>query len=202
MFKRIAEVVGFLATCAGLYVWFTAPTTGLEADVYFADFELPPSITQQSRGLAPLTNATESRPLFFSKGLRDKILPGGGDQIDQMLTRMANFATEKAPAILHTSDFAYKGYWRVAVRNKGSKSASSVVLHLPVPASGNVVRSHIDQSTPPWMENVRAFALGNVQFGDEDVIVQAWTIAPATTEVAQKLTLTHDVGSGRLRISR
>jgi len=61
---------------------------------------------------------------------------------------------------------------------------------------------NIDQSTPPWMENVRAFALGNVQFGDEDVIVQAWTIAPATTEVAQKLTLTHDVGSGRLRISR
>jgi len=201
VFKRIAEIVGFLATCAGLYVWFTAPTTGLEADVYFADFELPPNITQQFRGLAPLTNATESRPLFFSKGLRDKILPGGGDQIDQMLSRVANFANEKAPAILHTSDFAFKGYWRVAVRNKGAKSASSVVLHLPVPASGNVVRSHVDQAPPAWLENVRAFALGNVQFGDDDVIVRAWTIAPATADVAQKLTLTHDVGSGRLRIS-
>jgi len=153
VFKRIAEIVGFLATCAGLYVWFTAPTTGLEADVYFADFELPPNITQQFRGLAPLTNATESRPLFFSKGLRDKILPGGGDQIDQMLSRVANFANEKAPAILHTSDFAFKGYWRVAVRNKGAKSASSVVLHLPVPASGNVVRSHVDQAPPAWLEN-------------------------------------------------
>jgi hypothetical protein len=202
VFKRIAEIVGFVATCAGLYVWLTAPTAGLEADVYFADFELPPSIAQQFRALAPLTSASESRPLFFKSGLRDRILPGGGDQIDQMLNKVATFASEKAPAILHGGDFAYKGYWRISVRNRGSKSASSVVLHLPVPAFGVVSKSHGDRPAVPPFESVRAFPLGNVQGGDEDVVVQAWTAAPANAETAQKLTLTHDVGTGRVRITR
>jgi hypothetical protein len=202
VFKRIAEIVGFVATCAGLYVWLTAPTAGLEADVYFADFELPPSITQQFRALAPLTAASESRPLFFKSGLRDRILPGGGDQIDQMLTKVATFANEKAPAIRHSGDFAYKGYWRVSVRNKGSKSASSAVLHLPVPAFGVVSRSHTDQPAVSSLESVRSFPLGNVQGGDDDVVVQAWTAAPANAETARRLTLTHDVGTGRVRITR
>jgi len=45
------------------------------------------------------------------------------------------------------------------------------------------------------------FSLGNVQPADQ-VIVYAWTLSRATEEVAKKITLTHDLGAGRVLLTR
>jgi hypothetical protein len=201
VFKHIAQVEGFLATCIAVYTWFTAPTTGLEGDVYFADFEVPPAITQQFRALEPLTAPSESRALFFKPSLKSRISLDTSGTVDQVLSGVASMANEKAPAIQHGGEYEYKSYWRITVRNTGSKSATSVALHLPMPASGVISRSRDRPIQDLPAETSRAFSLGNIQFGDE-IVVHAWSVAPASAAEAGKISLTHDAGTGRVKIVR
>jgi hypothetical protein len=202
MFKHLMPAVGFLATCIGLYTWFTAPRERPQAEVYFADFEVPAPLAQQLRALAPLTTLDESRSQFFKPSLRHKILPDTSGTVDQVLGSVAAFVNAKVPVIEHRSDFAFKGYWRVTVRNPGSRTASAVTVRFPVPASGVVHSSHgapaSIQELPVSTTDV--FVLGNLQPSDE-VVLYAWTLSAATEDVARKITLTHDLGQGQVQLT-
>jgi hypothetical protein len=209
-YKHVIQLTGFLAACVALYSWCTAPVERLEADVYFADFEMPPAIAQQLTALAPLTNAETSRAEFFRPNIRHKILPDTSGTVDQILGNIAQFVHDKAPLVQRPGDFLYKGFWRVTVRNPGSRTAANVVVHLPIPAAGVVARGRLDQAPPPQPPAtplspptpLQAFPLGNVQGGQESVVLYAWTLAPPTEAYARQITLTHDLGSGRVRIVR
>ncbi|MES1255185.1 MAG: hypothetical protein ABUS56_06235 [Acidobacteriota bacterium] len=203
MFKHIAQTAGFLGTCLALYTWFTAPKEAPQAEVYFADWEVPPPLAQQLHALAPLTTLEEARGQFFKPSFRHKILPDTSGTVDQVLGSVTAFVNDKVPAVQHRSDFAFKGYWRVTVRNRGTRAASAVTLRFPVTASG-AVRKPADAQTavqdlPASTTNV--FALGNVQSSDE-VVVYAWTLSPATADVARQITLTHDLGAGEVVLTR
>lgn len=197
------QVAGFLATCVGLYAWVTAPQERPQAEVYFADFEEPPSLAQQLQALGPLTSLDDSRGQFFKPSLRHKILPDTSGTVDQVLGSVGSFVTDKVPVLQHRNDYAFKGYWRVRVRNPGSRTASAVSLRFPVTASGVVASSRGKkvsiQELPVVITDV--FALGNVQPADE-VVVYAWTLSPASEDLAKKITLTHDTGQGQVQVKR
>jgi hypothetical protein len=203
MFKHVVQAAGFLGTCLALYTWYTAPKEVAQAEVYFADWEAPPPISQQLRALAPLATLEESRGQFFKPSFRHKILPDTSGTVDQVLGSVAAFVNEKVPAIQHGNDFAFKGYWRVIVRNRGSRTASAVTLHFPVAASGVVSRPQAAQ-TPIQdlpVSTSNAFPLGNLQPSDQ-VVVYAWTLSPANQDVARQITLTHDLGAGQVILAR
>ena len=170
MFKYIAQGVGLLATCIAVYTWLTAPTAGLEGDVYFADFQLPPSIEQQLLALAPLTSPADSRPLFFKPSLRSRILPDTSGTVDQVLANIATMTNDKAPIIRHKEDFSYKGYWRVTVRGTpGPRPRRRWPSHFPVlrgPESSGAGRGTTQSKLLP-VETARVFSLGNIQLGDD-----------------------------------
>jgi hypothetical protein len=205
MFKHVVTVVGFLAACVGLYAWFSAPTERPEAEVYYADFELPSALAQQLHALTPLANVDESRSQFFKPSFRHRILsPDANGLVEQLLSSMSTYVSDKAPAIQHKNDFTFKGYWRITVRNRGSRSASSVMLHFPVSASGVVSRPHAD-ATPVQelpVTTSETFAVGNVQPGEDSIILHAWTMSPPSEDVARKITMTHDMGTGKVHIAR
>jgi hypothetical protein len=204
MFKHIATATGFLAACIGLYTWFNAPTERPEAEVYYADFELPPALAQQLHALTPLANLDESRSQFFKPTFRHRLVPDASGLVDQVLGSLTNYVTDKVPAIQHKNEFTFKAYWKITVRNPGSRTASSVVLHFPVTASAVVSRPHADatpvQELPVTTSQV--FSIGNVQPGEDQIIVHAWTLSPATDDVAKKISLTHDLGSGKIHLAR
>lgn len=204
MFKHVVQVTGFLAACVGLYAWFTAPTAGLEAEVHFAEFEMPAAVAQQLRALAPLTRPEGMREIVHTN-FRQKLF--GAEvfgAIEQAGRDVNAFVNKNAPIVLNKNDYAFKGYWKVTVRNTGSKSASSVTLHFPITVSGVIGKPHAN--TAPIQEltvsTTRVFLLGNILPGDEDEnIVYAWSLEPSSEE-AKKITLTHDVGVGRIRVLR
>jgi|SRR6266849_2045565 len=203
MLKHVIPLTGFLAACVGLYAWYTAPTAGLEASVYSAEFELPASIAQQVRALKPLTVPGEFRGIFLEPSFRQRMLPTNFGLPDQIISGVTAFANEKAPIIQHESDFAFKGYWKVIVRNTGSRSASSVTLHFPMTVSGVISRPHSESKPVQELQasTTKVFSLGNILPGDdEEIIVYAWSPSPPTEDAAKKITLTHDVGVGRVRL--
>jgi len=201
MFKQVMQAIGFIATCVGLYAWYTAPKERPQAEVYFADFEVPPPLAQQLRALAPLTTLDDARGQFFKPGLRHKILPDTSGTVDQVLGSVAAFVNDKVPLIQHRGDFAFKGYWHVTVSNPGSRTASAVTLRFPVPATGVATTPRGTQTAiqdlPPSTGS--AFALGNLQPADQ-VQFYAWTLVPATEELARQIMLTHDTGQGQIHV--
>jgi hypothetical protein len=49
----------------------------------------------------------------------------------------------------------------------------------------------------------KVFSLGNILPGDDDdVVVHAWSASPPNDDLAKKITLTHDVGVGRVKLLR
>jgi len=205
MFKHVVQITGFLAACVALYAWFTAPTAGLEAEVHFAEFEMPASIAQQLRALASLTRPEGMREIVHTS-VRQKIFSAADFGVTDQIGRDVNaFINKNAPVVQNKNDYAFKGYWKVTVRNTGSRSASSVTLHFPITVSGVISKPHA--SATPIQElpasTTRVFSLGNVLPGDEDEnIVYAWSLEPSSEDVAKKITLTHDVGVGRIHVSR
>src|SRR5260370_9176091 len=169
MFKHIVQITGFLAACVGVYAWATALTPGLEAEVRFGEFELPASIAQQFRSLASLTRPDGMREIAHTS-VRQKIFSAADFGVTDQLGRdVSLFIGKNAPMVQNKNDYAFKGYWKVTVRNTGSKSASSVTLHFPIIVSGVISKPHANvtpvQELPS--SNSKLFSLGNVLPADE-----------------------------------
>jgi hypothetical protein len=203
--RALAALLGVAATAVTLYSFITRPKELPEAEVYYADFEVPSIIAQQLRLLAPLADAEASRGKFLKPSFRQRLVPDSAGLVDQFINNMTAFTKERAPMIQHAGEFAFKGYWKVTVRNTGSKTASSVTLHFPVMASGVVSRPHLEATSVQELpaSTAQVFTLGNIQPGDNnEVVVYAWTVTAATHEMASKIRLIHDLGTGEVHVIR
>jgi|SRR5581483_5506052 len=203
-YKHLLQFTGFVAACLGIYSWWTAPVARLQAEIYFADFEMPAPVVQQFAALTPLTEAETAKSEFFHPNLRHRIMPDTGGTVDQILNNLAAYVKEKAPAVERRDEVLYKGFWRVRVRNLGSRAVSNVMIRFPMPASAVVSRPAVDRTPVQQLPATtsQAFAVGTIQGGDDVAVLYAWTLSPATDELARKIAVTHDLGAGRIRISR
>jgi hypothetical protein len=203
-YKHVIQITGFVSATIAIYTFCTTPVGRLQAEIYYADFELPPGVAQQLAALAPLTASQTARAEFFRPGLRHRILPDTSGTVDQVLGSVAEFVNEKAPGVASRRDFLYKGYWKINVHNPGTRAVSNVVVRLPVAASAVISRSTAErgalQDLPP--ATAQMFTLGNIQGSDDGVVLHAWTLEAPTPALAAQITITHDLGRAATRIVR
>jgi len=69
--------------------------------------------------------------------------------------------------------------------------------------SGVISKPHVESKAVQALQasTTKAFSIGNILPGDdEEVIVYAWSSSAPTEDAAKKITLTTDVGVGRVRL--
>jgi hypothetical protein len=199
LYTHLLQLAGFAAACIAIYNFYYSPFERVEASVYYAPFEMPTPILEQLNRLEALTSPEASRKQFLSGVGGTRLVPGTGGALDQVLGNVATYVKTAAPVIGHSADYLFKGYWHARIRNSGSRAASSTVLHFPTEVSASVSRDGRGPTTPP----VKALAIpvGNLQ-GGEEIVVDAWSLAAPSDDLANKITLTHDLGAGRVKVAR
>lgn len=199
-YTHLLQLAGFGAACIAIYNFYVSPFDRVEATVYYTSFEMPTPVVQQIDRLAALASPDRGRKQFLSGVTASRLVPGTVGALDQVLGNIAAFVNTEAPVIGHRDDYLYKGYWHATIQNTGSRSATSAVLHFPTEVSAAVTRPRETRESVYSAAPVTGLAIpiGNVQ-GGEEVVVDAWSLAAPTESLAAKITLTHDLGVGRVK---
>lgn len=203
VYTHLLQLAGFAAACIAIYNFYVSPFDRVEATVSYSAFALPTPIAQQIDRLLPLTSPDLGRKQFLTGVGGTRLVPGAGGALDQVLNNIAGFVNTAAPVIAHHADYLFKGYWHATIRNTGSRAATSAILHFPIEVSATVTRPHDARPSVDSLAPMTALAIpvGNVQ-GGEEVVVDAWSLAAPSDSLATQITLTHDLGSGRVKLTQ
>jgi hypothetical protein len=191
-FGKFAVVVAALGGLVGLWTWYQSPSKELEATIERGALYLPPKYAQFSAAVSDAI-APESLQGAFTKA--EKLADGDFKVPSSPLLLVSQSLREELKLDDPIQQLTFHGYWNATVVNTGDVSVEEVVLRLPDAHTSTIRREDragdIEARGP-------IIGLGKIGAGQK-VHITAWTIAPPVEWAAQKPTLHHAGGPGRIK---